>query len=143
MKDLTKLDPYRVIDDRFAPSNPKLEGLFVIPSVVDKVAMHILCSGSRGWDHVSVSRPDRIPEWIEMEQVKRTFFNDDECALQLHPPTAQYITGVWPGRRSLFCLHLWKPHDLEIPRPPRWMVGANSEHEWRIALKSVPKDTDE
>jgi hypothetical protein len=22
-----------------------------------------------------------------------------------------------------YCLHLWRPHNVEIPRPPSWMVA--------------------
>lgn len=142
MRDLTILDKYRMIVEA-APHikviDPTKEGIFSIPSVFDKQQLAVLCSGTHGWDHVSVSRSDRIPIWIEMEQIKRIFFYPEECVMQLHPPDKDYVTGRWPGSRSLFVLHLWKPHDAEIPRPPKWMVGANSLHEWEKIKRDAPE----
>lgn len=45
-----------------------------------------IASTTDGWDHVSVSCEHRLPTWTEMEQVKRTFFHEDETAMQLHVP---------------------------------------------------------
>ncbi|WP_428337469.1 DUF7694 domain-containing protein [Paenirhodobacter sp.] len=72
---------------------------------------------SSGWDHVSVSLPRRCPNWEEMSFVKGMFFQDDETAMQLHVPLSQHIN------HHPYCLHLWRPHQFEIPRPPFWMVG--------------------
>jgi hypothetical protein len=52
-----------------------------------------------------------------MDHIKRLFFKDEEAAMQLHVPPSENIS-VHP-----FCLHLWRPHKAEIPRPPSWMVG--------------------
>jgi hypothetical protein len=52
-----------------------------------------------------------------MDHVKRLFFKDSECAMQLHVPVTDHIS-VHP-----FCLHLWRPQEGEIARPPGWMVG--------------------
>lgn len=57
------------------------------------------------------------PTEAEVERVKRAFFRSEETAMQLHVPPADHI-NVHP-----FCLHLWRPHDAEIPMPPKWMVG--------------------
>lgn len=92
-------------------------GVFNLPSNVDGVVLRIVASSDGGWDHVSVSRPDRCPAWEEMEQVKRAFFKDDETAFQLHVPPDDHI-NVHP-----FCLHLWRPTRQQIPMPPAWMVG--------------------
>lgn len=92
-------------------------GLFSLPSPIDRRAMRVIASSGAGWDHVSVSRPTRCPNWTEMEFVKRTFFADDEVAMQLHVPAADHIS-VHP-----YCLHLWRPHAAAIPRPPAWMVA--------------------
>lgn len=77
----------------------------------------VIAASDEGWDHVSVSAPGRCPTWNEMEAVKRLFFMDDECAMQLHVPPADHI-NVNP-----YVLHLWRPHEGAIPRPPGWMVG--------------------
>ena len=68
------------------------------------------------WDHVSVSRKDRCPTWEEMCYVKSLFFKVDEWAMQLHPPIEDNIN------QHEFCLHLWRPLDSEIPKPPRSFV---------------------
>lgn len=79
--------------------------------------LRVIASGSMGWDHVSVSRADRCPTWDEMEWVKRELFADDDCVMQLHVPVAEH-KNCHP-----YCLHLWRPHDAEIPRPPSFMVA--------------------
>jgi len=79
--------------------------------------LRIIAASGFGWDHVSVSCKKRCPTWAELELVKRTFFEDDETAMQLHVPPAEHINN------HEFCLHLWRPLDVEIPRPPGSMVG--------------------
>ncbi len=71
------------------------------------------------WEHVSVSivkRPSRTPAWAEMQFIKEQFWGDDETVMQLHPPKADYV-NEHPG-----VLHLWRPTDVEIPRPANIMV---------------------
>ena len=71
------------------------------------------------WEHVSVSlcgRKNRTPTWGEMQFVKEQFWEDTETVMQLHPPRADYV-NTHPG-----VLHLWRPLDLEIPRPENIMV---------------------
>lgn len=80
-------------------------------------SLRIIATTHGGWDHVSVSLPQRCPTWEELERVKRAFFEDHETAMQLHVPPADHINN------SEFCLHLWRPRLLPIPRPPGEMVG--------------------
>lgn len=87
-------------------------GYFYLPG-----GIRVIVSSGAGWDHVSVSLNSRCPTWEEMERVKRMFFKDGECVMQLHPPLADYID------RCKYCLHLWRPQNETIPRPPGWMVG--------------------
>lgn len=96
-------------------------GMFHLPSPIDKAPLRVIASSGEGWDHISVSRQNRCPNWPEMEHIKRLFFRDDETAMQLHVPPSDHI-NVHP-----FCLHLWRPHGVEIPRPPGWMVGPQKE----------------
>jgi hypothetical protein len=91
--------------------------MFHLPSPIDKAPLRVVASSGEGWDHVSVSRQNRCPNWPEMEFIKRAFFKDDETAMQLHVPPSDHIS-IHP-----FCLHLWRPHGVEIPRPPSIMVG--------------------
>lgn len=92
-------------------------GAFRLPSPIDRQALNVIVSSEGGWDHVSVSRSNRCPNWPEMEFIKRKFFRDDETVMQLHVPVNAHI-NVHPN-----CLHLWRPQHAEIPRPPSWMVG--------------------
>lgn len=96
-------------------------GCFTIPSKIDGQELRVLASSGAGWDHVSVSRSSRCPNWLEMEQVKRLFFRPDEMAMQLHVPVDDHIDC------HSYCLHIWRPHDVEIPRPPAWMVGPEAK----------------
>jgi hypothetical protein len=64
------------------------------------------------WEHVSVSHRARCPTWDEMDWVKRLFFRDDETVLQFHVPRTEHVN------RHNFCLHLWRPVGVIVPRPP-------------------------
>jgi hypothetical protein len=119
MRDLHQLDEYRQdVRNSFGWNGDGSCGTFRLPSPVDGQPMHVIASSENGWDHVSVSRSSRPPNWKEMEYIKRRFFNDDELAMQLHVPVASHI-NLHPN-----CLHLWRPNDgrAVIPLPPEWMV---------------------
>jgi hypothetical protein len=97
---------------------PSGEGPACIPLVAgEPVALQFQASWGGGWDHVSVSLPDRCPTWDEMCRVKEAFFLPEECVMELHPQRSQYV-NCHP-----FCLHLWRPQAKKIPMPPREFVG--------------------
>lgn len=132
MRDLTELNRWRLPEIEqvvYGHSGGDRYGVFGIRSPVDGLALNIIASRGGGWEHVSVSREDRTPTWREMEAIRRHFFKRDECVIQIHPPLDDYIDGSWPGGKSRFTLHLWRPTNAEIPRPPIWMVGARSREE--------------
>lgn len=105
-------------------------GAFLIPSKVDGATLKVIASAGEGWDHVSVSRQNRCPNWPEMEQIKRMFFRDDETAMQLHVPPVDHINY------HSNCLHLWRPQGVDIPRPPADLVGP-------IKKSAIPLSTKE
>jgi hypothetical protein len=111
MRSFIELARYAKVHPRLGPPIRNQGGYFELGK------LRIIASWSEGWDHVSVSLPDRCPTWDEMERVKRAFFKDDECAMQLHVPCADYI-NCHP-----YCLHLWRPHKSTIPMPPKNMVA--------------------
>ena len=78
-----------------------------------------MSSDGAGWDHVSVSLtdPKKTPNWREMCYIKDLFFDEEETVIQYHPPKSEYV-NVHQG-----CLHMWRPHDREIPLPDKDMVG--------------------
>lgn len=87
----------------------------------------IVFSWGLNWDHVSVSCADeRTPTWAEMEVVKRAFFKDGETAMQLHVPRDDHI-DCHP-----YCLHLWRPQRVKIPRPPGDMVAPKNVRVRRV-----------
>lgn len=121
MKDLRLLDQYRSyapeVVAMYGSTGDGTCGVFAIPSVVDGSPLLVIASAGGGWDHVSVSRPNRCPNWPEMDHVKRLFFRDDEVAMQLHVAARDHIS-VHPN-----CLHLWRPQAVAIPLPPPEFVA--------------------
>jgi hypothetical protein len=85
-------------------------GHFRIPC--GDAVLSVIVSDGLGWDHASVSLPDRTPTWAEMCYIKKAFFRGDECVMQLHPPEANYVN------HHPFCLHLWRPQEVDVPQPP-------------------------
>jgi len=120
MRDLTELDRYRirgqVARDVYGWDGDENVGAFVVKSSIDGGELVVVASNDAGWDHVSVSRQKRCPNWYEMEQIKRLFFEDDEVAVQYHVPAASHIN------QHPHCLHLWRCHDTEYPMPPSIFV---------------------
>ena len=78
--------------------------------------LQVIATYGGGWDHVSVSRKDRIPTWEEMCMVKDTLFSSDETVIQYHPAKSKYVN------LHERCLHLWRPQAVHIPTPPIEMV---------------------
>ena len=93
-----------------------LAGRFVVRSKIDRAEMTVIATTGKDWDHVSVSRRNRTPNWPEMCQIKSLFFKPDETAMQLHVPEKDHIND------HEYCLHLWRPTKVEIPRPPQDFV---------------------
>lgn len=119
MKDLSFLNQYR-IEHPFAGWGDSKNGYFIIPAY--GIIFKIICS-SEAWDHVSVSlmtRQNKIvkrcPTWEEMCFIKDLIFEPDEWVIQYHPPKSDNINN-YP-----WCLHLWRPQNQEIPKPPPIMV---------------------
>lgn len=139
MRDLRLLDIYRRTDAavvaHYGSAGDETCGIFMIPSPVRGTLMIIASSGD-GWDHVSVSGRARCPDWDEMEHVRRLFFREDEAVMQYHAPVADYVDGSKQG--CVNCLHLWRPHDVAIPAPPKWMVGGMSQDEALAAQEREP-----
>ena len=51
----------------------------------------VIASNGDGWEHVSVSQPNRIPSWETMCIIKDMFFEEEEVVMQLHPKKSQYV----------------------------------------------------
>lgn len=101
-------------------------GFFVIPHFrINNYEIRCQISDGMGWEHVSVTiapknkSATRCPTWEEMCWVKDLFWNKDEAVVQYHPPDSDYVS------MHHFCLHLWRPTNIEIPTPNSLMVGKN------------------
>lgn len=121
MRALGLLEIYRVktndIKELYGSFGDDGNGVFALKSPIDGAELFVIASDGEGWDHVSVSREGRIPRWEEMSYVKDLFFRDHETAMQLHVPESDHVNF------HSNCLHLWRPQDVEIPRPPSHFVG--------------------
>ncbi len=94
-------------------------GVFIIPAKFTNLKLFCIASDGMGWEHVSVSLlgSKRCPVWEEMCYVKDLFWSEEDCVIQYHPRKEDYV-NVHP-----YCLHLWRPVGLNIPTPPKFMVG--------------------
>lgn len=115
MRNLRELDKFRVNVRELGHPGDHTCGAFIVPAPTG-AKMRCVASVFDGWDHVSVSLPNRCPRWEEMSFIQRKFFLPTEHAMQLHVPAKDHI-NVHP-----YCLHLWRPHDVAIPLPPIYMV---------------------
>jgi hypothetical protein len=88
-------------------------GLFRWP----KFQRTVMVSNGEGWEHASISFTTRTPTWDEMEAIKRELWQEGDTVMQLHVPPAEH-RNCHP-----YCLHLWRPTDREIPRPPSVFVA--------------------
>ena len=98
--------------ERYGFEGDETCGAFMVPSPIDRQPLVIVASSGGGWDHVSVSRKNRVPNWAEMEHIARLFFRDDETAVQFHVPPSDHINV------HDHCLHWWRSQDAPFPRPP-------------------------
>ena len=123
MRDLIDLESFRWHAHPWGPGD-ETGGPFLIASPIDHAPLLIIASNNGGWDHVSVSRQNRCPNWREMEHIKRMFFRDDETAVQFHVPPSEH-RNLHP-----YCLHLWRCQTQEFPRPPgNFVAPDNTEFE--------------
>lgn len=101
--------------DRGAP-----HGMFFLRCPATKAEIKVIATSGDDrhlpWEHVSASLKHRCPTWDEMSWLKQLFWEDDDCVVQFHPPKSEHV-NVHPN-----CLHLWRPKQLEVPRPPVEMV---------------------
>lgn len=125
MKDLSTLNKFRVqhpfsqmalkvLPEEHIKEIERLSGCFKMN--ITGTEFTVVASAGAGWDHVSISTQLRCPTWEEMCKIKDTFFDEDEVVMQLHPAKKDYV-NIHP-----YCLHMWRPHDVEIPTPPKIMV---------------------
>lgn len=100
-------------------------GNFLVPSPGGSLVLKVQVGDGQGWDHVSVSLEHRPPLYEEMEAVRRLFFKDEECAMQLGVPRADHV-NVHPN-----VLHWWRPQtDGEIAAVRAEWEAGGEPWEW-------------
>lgn len=111
-----QLDRYRVKRGQWASPEGKTYGAFVVPFKTVELTIIADDGEHTGWEHVSVSLPNRCPNWAEMCFVKDLFWSDDETVVQFHPRKSEHV-NIHPN-----CLHLWKARGVEFQLPPKVCV---------------------
>lgn len=116
-----KKGPFPVSDASYGAN-----GFFIFPHYrINGYQLRCQCSDGMGWEHVSITvapmgkNATRCPTWEEMCWIKDQFWEKSECVVQYHPPESEYVS------MHHFCLHLWKPTEIELPLPQSIMVGIN------------------
>lgn len=102
----------------------------------DKISdkrLNFIFSYQMGWEHLSVSMPNRTPSWEQMCRMKDIFWDENEACVQYHPKKEDYVNN------HEHCLHIWKPVDYELPTPPSIMVGFRNEEE-KTAILAICKE---
>ena len=96
-------------------------GMFVLQRNVrgHSAIFRCLASDGHGWEHVSVTvvGVNRCPSWNEMCFIRDKFWGPEDTVLQFHPPHSEYVST------HPYCLHLWRPKNEKVPRPPMDLVG--------------------
>jgi hypothetical protein len=113
-------DKYRIKTGLLGTTNEAgNNGAFLVRSLKLKNPLHVIASDEEGWEHVSVSRPDRCPSWEEMSFIKDLFWDDEDFVVQMHPPKVDYVNY------HQYCLHLWRKAGTNeyCERPPSSFVG--------------------
>src|SRR5258708_5664997 len=112
-RDNQEIEKYRVL--QYSSQKDGNNGLFIVP--FRTLDLKVVVSDGGGWDHVSVSLPNRNPNWEEMCHLKNLFFDEEETVVQFHPKKSEYV-NCHPH-----CLHLWKKQAEEYELPPSLFVG--------------------
>lgn len=103
-------------------------GGYYYDSVSNK-RLNFIFSYQMGWEHLSVSMPNKTPSWEQMCKMKDIFWNKNEACVQYHPKEEDYVN------MHSHCLHIWKPVNDTLPTPPHILVGFKDEEEKETFLK--------
>jgi len=87
----------------------KIDGMTVITSIKREL-------DNKLWLHVSLARPNKLPSWNDVLEVKNLFIGD-KTALQVLPKKDKYIDC------HKYCFHLW--HCIDGDVTPDFTRGNN------------------
>lgn len=91
--------------------------------------LNFIFSYQMGWEHLSVSMPNKTPSWDQMCMMKDIFWGEDEACVEYHPRKQDYVNN------HPHCLHIWKPTEEHLPTPPSILVGFKNEEEKETFLQ--------
>ena len=114
------------------PDNECVIGGFTIDPKTNK-RLNFKFSRSNGWEHLSVSMPNRCPSWEQMCFMKEQFWEDDEACVEYHPKKEDYVNN------HNYCLHIWRPYEIELPTPPSIMVGVRNMDDVQYLIDNLDK----
>lgn len=115
LEEILKNSQFKPISVMTDGQDVRIDGNFFDP--VSQKRYFTIFTSSMGWEHASVSQPNKTPSWEIMCRVKDIFWTEDECCIEYHPKKEDYINN------HEHCLHIWKPIGVELPMPPSIMVG--------------------
>lgn len=114
--DFSAAEGYRRLVPPYASAPGDRFGRFTVPFRTVIMTVVVDDGELSGWEHVSVSLPNRCPNWTEMCFIKALFWSEDETVVQFHPCKSDYV-NVHPN-----CLHLWARCGNAYELPPKDFV---------------------
>lgn len=90
-----------------------------------KVVESIALFGVERWHHLSVSKPNKLPTWEELNRVKVAFFGPDREAIQVLAKESDHV-NLHP-----YCLHLWAEVE-QFHRP----CGCHDANPWSCGIEA-------
>lgn len=97
-------------------------GRFVV-ILMFRQSVLVEASDASGWEHVAISRTDRVVSYGELRQIKDMFWSPEDCVLQFFPPQGAFI---YDDRTQL---HLWRPAGADLPVPGAHLFEFNNSRE--------------
>jgi hypothetical protein len=92
--------------------------------------LNFIFSYQLGWEHLSVSMPNKTPSWDQMCVMKDIFWNKNETCVEYHPKEEDYVNN------HKHCLHIWRPAEQELLTPPSILVGFKNDAQKYMILKN-------
>jgi len=74
-----------------------------------RVVASVATYDGQEWLHVSFSRPNRIPDYNDIQLVKNNFIGEDRKAIMVWPEKEHYVN------QHPYCLHLWQSEVNPLP----------------------------
>jgi hypothetical protein len=84
-----------------ALNDPRVGLFYLSIDGVHVISSALVEEDGKRWQHVSLSRHERLPSWEDVRRVKDLFIGKDKLAIQVLPREADYY-NYHPH-----CLHLW------------------------------------